>query len=77
MGNFTGNPNLPLIVENSLVYSFKHAMKVVGGNILMAKKIVCVHARRAASYLSKSMSLPYDQEHVPAGGQVPETPNVP
>ncbi len=72
------NPNLPLIVEISLVYSFKHAMKVVGGNILMAKKIfVCVHAGRAASYLSKSMSLPYDQERVPAGGQVPETPNVP
>ena len=72
-----GNPNLPLIVENSLVYSFKHAMKVVGGNILTAKKNICMCACQEASYLSKSMSLPYDQERVPAGGQVPETPNVP
>jgi hypothetical protein len=61
MGNFMGNPNLPLIVEYSLVYSFKHAMNVVGGNILTAKKIcVCVHTGQVASYLSKSISLPYD-----------------
>jgi hypothetical protein len=48
-----GNPNLPLIVENSLVYSFKHAMKVVGGNILTAKKNICMCARRASGQLPK------------------------
>jgi hypothetical protein len=43
------NPNLPLIDKNSLVYSFKHDMKVVGEKYLWLQKIfVCVHARRAA-----------------------------
>jgi hypothetical protein len=48
MGNFMGNPNLPLIVENSLVYSFKHDMKAVGENILTTTENICMCAHQAS-----------------------------
>jgi hypothetical protein len=57
MGNFMGNPNLPLIVKISLVDSFKHDMKVVGENIFMAKNM-CMCARPVSYQLPKQKCEP-------------------
>jgi hypothetical protein len=78
MGIFMGNPNLPLIVKNSLVYSFKHDMKVVGEYILTTTENICMCARRVSGQATKkNKRLAYGRERVPDRGQVLETPNVP